>query len=44
MTKDNSGKDFSCKMNKGLLNVDVILPVSAAGLLNANIQYEGKKI
>lgn len=44
MTKDNSGKDLSCKMNKGLLNVDVILPVSAAGLLNANIQYEEKKI
>ena len=52
MTKDYSGKNFSRKMNKWLLAVNVILLVCAVYLLIANIKYEeyttarlkGKKI
>lgn len=40
MTKDYSGKQFSRKMNKGLLIVNIILLVCAVGLLVANIRYE----
>lgn len=40
MTKDYSGKNFSRKMNKGLLIVNIILLVCAVWLLVANIKYE----
>ncbi len=40
MTKDYSGKQFSRKMNKGLLIVNIILLICAVGLLVANIRYE----
>lgn len=40
MTKDYSGKNFSRKMNKWLLAVNVILLVCAVYLLIANIKYE----
>ena len=40
MTKDYSGKNFSRKMNKWLLVVNVILLVCAVWLLVANIKYE----
>lgn len=40
MTKDYSGKNFSRKMNKGLLVVNVILLVCAVWLLIVNIQHE----
>lgn len=40
MTKDYSGKQFSRKMNKGLLIVNIILLVCAVWLLVANIKYE----
>lgn len=40
MTKDYSGKNFSRKMNKGLLIVNLILLVCAVWLLIANIQHE----
>lgn len=40
MTKDYSGKQFSRKMNKGLLIVNIILLVCAVGLFVANIRYE----
>ena len=40
MTKDYSGKQFSRKMNKSLLIVNIILLVCAVWLLVANIKYE----
>lgn len=40
MTKDYSGKQFSRKMNKSLLIVNIILLVCAVWLLVANIRYE----
>lgn len=40
MTKDYSGKNFSRKMNKWLLVVNVILLVCAVWLVVANIKYE----
>lgn len=40
MTKDYSGKNFSRKMNKWLLVVNVILLVCSVWLLVANIKYE----
>lgn len=40
MTKDYSGKNFSRKMNKGLLIVNIILLVCAVWLLVVNIKYE----
>ena len=38
MTKDYSGKQFSRKMNKSLLIVNIILLVCAVWLLVANIR------
>ena len=40
MTKDYNGKNFSRKMNKWLLAVNVILLVCGVYLLIANIKYE----